>query len=257
MKVVALLFLINLSTLALARVPPRSHEIEETPAIENSKSKNEGPIDSNPVERTPVDASSILNDENPTAIKPTARKPIGIILLRQQPSFSLYRDRSSFSPIQPLGHPQLAFGNNGAFGGHDDPARLIRLICMYFNISNIYNIYNINNESSLILFSLFKIALLFGDRRMRPVLPSESSETESVNASSESSESDLDTRRDNPFESLFPNVFVPRFPIETEKEGEATTTNEDKTPANFENKERKVINIGDKKFVKVCFIYLD
>lgn len=55
----------------------------------------------------------------------------------------------------------------------------------------------------------------------------------------------------HPFESLFPNIFVPRFPpVETEKEGEPTTNNEEKTPANFENKEKKVINIGGRKFVK-------
>lgn len=91
---------------------------------------------------------------------------------------------------------------------------------------------------------------MFG--RNRPMQP-EPAETETVNASSESSvESSEDRRREfNPMDSLFPHLF-PRFPIdeEPEKEGEASTSNEDKTPANFENKEKKVINIGGRKFVK-------
>lgn len=74
-----------------------------------------------------------------------------------------------------------------------------------------------------------------------------------MNASSESSAESAETDRHDvhPFESLFPGIFVPRFPpVETEKEGESSTTNEEKTPANFENKEKKVINIGGHKFVK-------
>lgn len=73
-----------------------------------------------------------------------------------------------------------------------------------------------------------------------------------MNASSESSaeSTENDRREVHPFESLFPSIFVPRFPpVDAEKEGESTT-NEEKTPANFENKEKKVITIGDRKYVK-------
>lgn len=84
--------------------------------------------------------------------------------------------------------------------------------------------------------------------------PNESSETEPANASNDSSAESAETDRHDvhPFDALFPGIFVPRFPpIDTEKEGEApSTAHEEKTPANFENKEKKVINIGGRKFVK-------
>ena len=112
---------------------------------------------------------------------------------------------------------------------------------------------NIENSFSLSFLIDQKPALLLGDRRLRPMQPESAVEPETVNASSEATDSSEDNRRDvHPFESLFPNIFpMPRFPIddETEKEGEASS-NEDKTPANFENKEKKVINIGGRKFVK-------
>lgn len=96
-----------------------------------------------------------------------------------------------------------------------------------------------------------KIAILFGDR-LRPMQPESDFEAVNGSASESSAESsELDRRGEHPFESLFPNIFVPRFPIDSEKEGEATTNNEDKTaPTNFENKEKKVINLGGRKFVK-------
>lgn len=117
-----LLFLICFST-TLARVPSRTHETEETPAVVADKSKDEAPIESNPVERTPVTD----NDDESSILSNRPKKPIGVILFRTQPRISLFRDRSPFdSPaFHPLGHPHFAFGNPGSF--RDDPA--LRLLC--------------------------------------------------------------------------------------------------------------------------------
>jgi hypothetical protein len=83
---------------------------------------------------------------------------------------------------------------------------------------------------------------------MRPESPSE---TELINESGEASEtSETPLERRHPFESLFPNIFVPRFG-EFDKDNESKPIDDDdKTPDNFEKKENKVIMIGDKKFVK-------
>jgi len=213
---VIFLVVLNLCV-CLARVPSRNHETEAT-AVEN-RPKDDQPVEA-PVERTPIE-SLPANEQPSTLDRPFHRKPVGVILIRQQPSISLFGGDRSPNPFafQPslLDHSHFHNFHNG--NPQDDPA--LRLI-----------------------------SLLFG--RNRPMQP-EPAETEAVNASSESSvESSEGSRRDyNPMDSLFPHLF-PRFPIddEPEKEGEASTSNEEKTPANFENKEKKVINIGGRKFVK-------
>lgn len=99
------------------------------------------------------------------------------------------------------------------------------------------------------IFHVFS-ALLLGNR-MRPLQP----EITADNASSESTsaESGEDYSRDvNPFESLFPNIF-PRFPLDDEHTKEKNST-DDKTPVNYENKEKKVVDLGGRKFVKTTQI---
>lgn len=219
-KFVFALLLICVST-AFARVPPRTNH--ETAVDTDPK---ESPIQT-PVERSPIDSEESLSPMNGNS-SPN-KKPISVILFRTQPAFSVFRDRSPFTPMRmssPFDHPHFSanFGNSG-FGGHS------------FGSSN-------HDDPALRL-----ISLLFGNR-LRPIQPESTPETEPMNESGESSDESSELDRRHPFDSLFPNIFVPNID-EMAKEPTAT---EDKTPDNFENKENKVIKIGDKKYVKTTSV---
>jgi len=216
--------LINFST-CLARLPPRNHETEEA-TVDKAKDPIEAPVERSPFDIATNDDKSVNSDKS---IVPK-KQPI-IILFRHQSPFSIFSNRAS--------------SHQSPFSSGFSPP--------FLNHHHHHLDSDLNEDPSIKL-----ISLLFGNRRFRP-MNFEPSETEAVNASSESSaeSSELDNRRNiHPLDisSLFPNIFtMPKFPLddETEKEGEAATSNEEKTPTtNFENKEKKVISIEGKKYVK-------
>lgn len=82
-----------------------------------------------------------------------------------------------------------------------------------------------------------------------PMYPESTPETEPANESGETDDLSEHEKR-HPFESLFPNIFVPSLSSFDKFDKEEKPVTEDKTPDNFENKENKVITIGGKKYVK-------
>jgi len=199
-----------------SRVPPRNQETEETDKSKEIPIVN--PSTEDKPEINPV--SNTENVENDDKIERTYRKrlPFGVILVRQQ------QPRLALNPFI-LGRPASHFGaHDHSLGGdfHNDPA-----------------------------FRLFSI--LLNRPSLRSPLDNESSVESTDSESNESTETETKTKLMNPFETLFPNIFVPRFPID-ESENETLSSSNDKTPDNYENKEKKVITIGDKKFVKTTQI---
>jgi len=218
-KLVGICFIIGL-TLVQARVPPRNHETEEATRVERT--------DDTPVQRSPVESSD--DQSTVTQDRPANRKPM-VILFRQQPAFSLFANRSPPNPFHPM-----TFDHDHSHFNH-------------------FNIGNPNDDPTVRLISL----LFGGHRRPTNRQPESGADGETTSVTTDTSvESSENSRRDaEPFDSLFPHLFpFPRFPIDDsdEKEGEASTSSEDKTPVNFENKEKKVVTIGGRKFVKTVQI---
>jgi len=204
-----------------SRVPPRDQrETEEVAPVEN-KPKDDVPI-ATPVERSPIDNPDSNDDQ--IANRPPNRKPISVILFRQQPSFSLFSNRAH-NPFM------------GSFNSPFDHSPLD-----HSHHFNNFNNGNLHNDPAIRLISL----LLGNGQRMRPIQPEADDETASSESTSAGS-SDDSPKEAHPFDSIFPSIF-PRFPVDDEKP--TGSESEDKTPSNYENKEKKVVNIGGRKFVK-------